>query len=149
MGNDRTDDRHEIEQLLYRYAWMADQRQWELMDSVFAPDGVIDYTSTGGKKGPYKPTLEWLHRALEQWPINLHLITNVSIEFTDTGANCRCYFLAPMGRNHPDGSQEVITNAGYYFDKMVHTEGGWRIAQRDCKQTIMIGQLPPGYVIPE
>ena len=45
------DDRREIEECLYRYAWMVDQRKWELMDSVFTADGTIDYTSTGGKRG--------------------------------------------------------------------------------------------------
>ncbi len=47
-----------IERLLYAYAGIVDQRKWELMDSVFAPDATIDYTRTGGKKGPYRPTLE-------------------------------------------------------------------------------------------
>ena len=31
------DDRREIEECLYRYAWMVDQRKWELMDSVLPP----------------------------------------------------------------------------------------------------------------
>ena len=82
MSDARATDRYEIEQLLYRYAWMADQRKWELMDTVFAPGGTVDYTSTGGKKGAYRPTLEWLDRALAGWPINVHFINNVSIEFT-------------------------------------------------------------------
>ncbi len=148
MPSNHYEDRYEIEQLLYRYAWMADERQWELMDSVFSPEATIDYTSTGGKKGPYRPTLEWLDRALTDWPINLHFINNIHIEFTDSGANCRCYFLAPMGRNKGDGQQEVITNAGYYFDTLIKTDQGWRIKERLCKQTTMIGSLPEGYVIP-
>lgn len=64
MQDDRAADRYEIEQLLFGYAWMADQRKWEMMDDLFAPDATIDYTSTGGKAGPYRPTLEWLDRAL-------------------------------------------------------------------------------------
>ena len=48
-----------------------------------------------------------------------------------------------------DGSQEVITNAGYYFDRLVRTAAGWRIVERVCTQTVQMGQLPPGYVIPE
>lgn len=47
-----------IERLLYAYAWIVDQRNLELMDSVFAPDATIDYTRTSGKKGPYRPTLD-------------------------------------------------------------------------------------------
>jgi hypothetical protein len=26
---------------------------------------------------------------------------------------------------------------------------GWRIVERDCRQTVQIGQLPAGYVIPD
>ena len=144
------DDRREIEECLYRYAWMVDQRKWELMDSVFTADGTIDYTSTGGKRGPYRPTLEWLDRALAGWPINLHMISNISIEFPSPDvARSRCYFFAPMGRARSDGAQDVISNAGYYVDTLARTSAGWRIRERLCTQTIMIGQLPPGYVIPE
>jgi 3-phenylpropionate/cinnamic acid dioxygenase small subunit len=144
-----SDDWRTIEQLLYRYAWMVDRREWHLMDEVFAPDATIDYTSTGGRKGPYRPTLEWLDRALAPWPINLHFITNVMIDVTGERARSRCYFQAPMGRRRADGSQEVITNAGYYLDDLVRTDAGWRIERRVCEQTVMVGQLPPGYEIPD
>lgn len=163
MNNAELQDRKEIEEVLYRYAWMVDQRQWDLMESVFSSNGTIDYTSTGGIKGPYRETLQWLERALAPWPINLHSITNISIEFANTGANlganasanisataqARCLFMAPMGRMQADGGQEVILNAGYYFDTLIKTDAGWRIEQRICKQTVMMGQLPPGYQIPK
>jgi 3-phenylpropionate/cinnamic acid dioxygenase small subunit len=149
MSAAAADDWRAIEQLLYRYAWMVDRREWHLMDEVFAPGATIDYTSTGGRKGPYRPTLEWLDRALSPWPINLHFISNVMVEVTGDRARSRCYFQAPMGRRRPDGSQEVITNAGYYLDDLVRTAAGWRIERRVCEQTVMIGQLPAGYAIPE
>jgi 3-phenylpropionate/cinnamic acid dioxygenase small subunit len=144
-----SDDRQAIEQVMYLYAWMVDQRKWELMDSVFAPGATIDYTSTGGRKGEYRPTLEWLDRALAPWPINLHFISNVAIELDGDRAHSRCLFQAPMGRARPDGTQEVITNAGYYLDQWVRTAAGWRIRERICKQTVMVGQLPAGYAIPD
>lgn len=150
MTTPSVDDRREIEECLHRYAWMVDQRKWDLMDSVFTPDGIIDYTSTGGRRGPYRPRLEWLDRALAPWPINLHMISNISIDLsTRDAARSRCYFFAPMGRARADGTQEIISNAGYYLDSFARTGVGWRIRERVCTQTIMIGQLPPGYVIPE
>ena len=144
-----SDDRQAIEQVMYVYAWMVDRRKWELMDSVFAPGATIDYTSTGGHKGEYRPTLEWLDRALAPWPINLHFISNVSIDLDGDRASSRCLFQAPMGRARADGTQEVITNAGYYLDQWVRTRAGWRIRERICNQTVMIGQLPAGYAIPD
>ena len=55
----------------------------------------------------------------------------------------------PLGRVEQDGSQLVLTNAGYYHDDLVRTEVGWRIQHRFCEQTLTIGQLPEGYVIPQ
>ena len=149
MAADARQDREEIEQLLYRYAWMVDRRDWELMDEVFAEGGSVDYTSTGGQQGPYRETLRWLARALEPWPANLHFITNLRVEIHGDRANSRCYFLAPMARFLPDGSQEVVTTAGLYLDELVRTPAGWRIAKRDCQQSVTLGQLPAGYAIPE
>ena len=141
-------DRAEIEELLYRYAEMVDQKDWKQMDRIFALEATIDYTSTGGQKGPFRETLAWLDRALESWPINLHVIGNVIIEIDGDVATSRCYFHAPMGRETEDG-QFIITNAGRYLDKLIRTADGWRIVERVCEQTIMQGSLPEGYKIPE
>jgi len=149
MAASQADDIRAIEQALFTYAWMVDMRKWEMMDQVFAPEATIDYTSTGGKKGHHKPTLAWLDRALAGWPINLHFITNVMVQVNGDQADSRCYFMAPMARMQTDGSQEVINNAGYYVDKWVRLPTGWRVQERICNQTIMIGSLPKGYVIPE
>ena len=144
----RLEDEREIEALMHVYAEMVDRREWKKMDRVFALEATIDYTSTGGQKGPFRETLAWLDRALESWPLNLHIITNLIIEIDGDTARTRCYFHAPMGRNQPSGEQLIITNAGRYLDKLVRTADGWRITERFCDQTIMQGSLPEGYVIP-
>jgi 3-phenylpropionate/cinnamic acid dioxygenase small subunit len=149
MATDMRQDRDEIEQLLYRYAWMVDRRDWKRMDEVFAAGATIDYTSTGGQKGAYRETLAWLARALAPWPANLHFISNLHVEIDGDRARSRCYFLAPMARPRSDGSHEVITTAGLYLDELVRTPGGWRIAARDCQQALTIGALPAGYAIPQ
>ena len=142
-------DRIEIEELMYRYAEMVDQRDWKQMDRVFALEATIDYTSTGGRVGPFRETLAWLDRALESWPINLHVVTNLIIELDGDTARTRCYFHAPMARETEEGPQYVITNAGRYEDRLVRTNTGWRIVERVCFQTLMQGALPEGYRIPE
>lgn len=141
-------DRREIEELMYRYAEMVDQRDWKEMDRIFALEATIDYTSTGGVAGPFRETLAWLDRALESWPVNLHIVTNLMIEIEGDTARTRCYFHAPMGRNGSDGEQLIITNAGRYEDRLARTSDGWRIVERVCHQTIMQGALPEGYEIP-
>jgi 3-phenylpropionate/cinnamic acid dioxygenase small subunit len=142
-------DRLEIEDLLHLYAEMVDRREWAKMDRIFALEATIDYTSTGGQKGPFRETLAWLDRALESWPINLHVVSNAIIEIDGDNATSRCYFHAPMARQSPEGGQYVITNAGRYVDRLLRTADGWRIVERVCEQTIMDGALPEGYRIPD
>jgi 3-phenylpropionate/cinnamic acid dioxygenase small subunit len=134
---------------MYHYARMVDQKDWGQMDQVFAAGATVDYRSTGGRAGPYRETLQWLARALDPWPLNLHFITNLTIELDGDRARSRCYFHAPMGRVEEDGRQLMVTNAGWYDDELVRTDAGWRIARRQCEQTIMIGHLPEDYEIPE
>ena len=140
-------DEKEIQQVLVRYTKMVDKRDWERMDEVFAPGASLDYQSSGGQSGPYRETLDWLARALEPWPLNLHFISNFEIVIDGDRARSSCYFLAPMGREEPGGRQIMTTNAGYYHDELVRTPKGWRIQARVCEQTILTG-LPEDYVIP-
>jgi 3-phenylpropionate/cinnamic acid dioxygenase small subunit len=142
-------DRLEIQELMHRYAAMVDRREWAEQSRVFTPDAHIDYTSTGGTKGPCGEVLEWLARALTPWPLNLHFISNLVIELEGDTARASCYFNAPMGRVEEDGSQLIITNAGHYDDELARTPEGWRIAARVCRQTMMLGRLPEGYRIPD
>ena len=142
-------DRLAINELMYRYARMVDFRQWHLHDDVFTPTASCDYTSTGGVKGSARDVMKWLDEALAAWPTNLHLVTNVSVEFEADrkAASSSCYFLGPMATG-AIGSQLAITNGGLYIDQLEHTDAGWRIVDRECRMTLMLGSLPDGYVIP-
>jgi hypothetical protein len=128
---------------------MVDFRRWNLHDDVFTSDATADYVSSGGIVGTAKEVMTWLDRALEPWPVNLHLVTNVLVDFaTASEAESTCYFMGPMGVGDV-GSQHVITNAGLYIDRLRRTGAGWRISHREMRMTLMIGALPAGYVIPQ
>jgi hypothetical protein len=146
-------DVKQIEQVLYLYAWMVDKCEWGLIDQVFSADATIDYASTGGPgRMPHRDALRWLDGALKPWPVNLHNITNIMAQVEGDRARCRCYFFAPMGRPKAGGgyfAQDIVTNAGFYHDQLVRTEHGWRISERVCEMTVMIGVLLADYTIPQ
>ena len=142
-------DRLAIQDVLFVYAEMVDQRDFARRAEVFAPDATLDYRSSGGVAGDHAETLAWLARALEPWPLNLHHISNVRIELDGDRARSTCYFHAPMGRVDAPDSQLFVTNGGHYHDQWVRTPAGWRIQARVCEQTLMVGHLPEGYAIPE
>lgn len=143
-------DRLAIQELLYRYARMVDFRQWQIFDTVYAPDATCDYRSSGGIAGPAREVMDWLDRALAPWPTNIHAVTNLEIEFEADrqAARTTCYFVAPMARGEMGKDQLVITNSGLYLDRMRKTPAGWRIVEREMRMTIMAGSMPEGYEIP-
>ncbi len=141
-------DRMEIGELMARYADMVDRRDWKRMDGIFALEATIDFRPSGGRAGPFREMLAWLDRALDSWPRNLHMITNLIVELEGDRANARCYFHVPTGRDAREGAQFTVTHSGRYLDRLVRTADGWRIVERVCEQVVREGNLPEGYSIP-
>ena len=46
-------DRIRLDDLLTRYATAIDNRDWELLDTVFTGDAHLDYRTAGGLEGIY------------------------------------------------------------------------------------------------
>jgi hypothetical protein len=51
MTLEEISDRIEINDLLVRYTVAIDEKDWELLDTVYTPDAKVDYTSSGCIKG--------------------------------------------------------------------------------------------------
>ena len=141
-------DRIAIGELLARYADLVDRRDWTRMGRIFALEGTIDFRSSGGPHGPFREGIAWLDRALDSWPNNLHMITNVIVELDGDRASSRCYFHAPIGRESHDGRQVTLTESGRFLDRLIRTADGWRIVERVCEEVVREGRLPEGYTIP-
>ena len=141
-------DRIAIGELLARYADMVDRRDWTKMGRIFALEGTIDFRASGGPHGPFREAMAWLDRALDSWPNNLHLITNVIVDLDGDRASSRCYFHVPIGREAHDGRQYTLTESGRFLDRLIRTAHGWRIVARVCEEVVREGRLPEGYTIP-
>jgi hypothetical protein len=142
-------DRIAIGELLARYADMVDRRDWTRMGRIFALEGTIDFRASGGPHGPFREAMAWLDRALDSWPNNLHMITNVIVDLDGDRATSRCYFHVPTGRESHEGSRAfTVTHSGRYLDKLIRTANGWRIVARVCEEVVREGSLPEGYKIP-
>lgn len=133
-------DKMEIRELLFKYALMADKGLWEMQDSIFSPNATIDYTSVGkgGTLGPSRAMLSWLRDALKHSTIRYHFICNEIITVDGDTATCTCIFSSPMDLNVPGEPKLMMTNTGYYYDKLVRTPQGWRISERICNMGLQI-----------
>jgi hypothetical protein len=134
MSLQEISDRTEIGELLARYSLSVDTGRWELLDTVFTPDAVLDYRSAGGAKGSLPVVRAWLAEMLPTWPGRQHLIGAVAIafdgdaelgaeagvtaSFTDTLSPSRDAVMADV--------KGLIRGGGWYHHRMVRTPHGWR-----------------------
>lgn len=123
-------DRLEIQDLLARYSYAIDERDWDALDSVFLPDAQIDYTETGGAKGSYPEIKAWLAKALERFPSYQHMIATMKLDITGDEARCRTILFNPMVHRDDAGKDQVFFVGLWYRDRLVRTADGWRIAER-------------------
>jgi 3-phenylpropionate/cinnamic acid dioxygenase small subunit len=135
-------DRFEIGDLLTRYTRAIDTKDFELLDTCFTPDAFVDYTSSGGVKGPYPEVRAWLAKALAAFPAMMHFVGNSSVELDRDEARTRSYVINPMAVPAKGRSRHAFTVCAHYVDKLVRTPQGWRIAERIEEQVILEGALP-------
>ena len=131
MANlDQLADRLAITDVLTRYSWSIDKKEFDGLDDVFTSDAHIDYTSSGGPKGPFPEVKAWLASVLPHFPVYQHLVTNVDVRLDGDTATSRAEFYNPMVTAKPDGSRGIFFVGGEYHDRLVRTGAGWRIAER-------------------
>ena len=123
-------DRLAIQDLLTRYTRAIDTRDWDLLEQVFVPDALIDYTAVGGMRGAFPEIKAWLATALGHYDVTQHLITNHDIRVTGDTATSHVYVFNPMGKRRDDGQLALFFMGGYYVDQLVRTPAGWRITTR-------------------
>lgn len=123
-------DRLAIDDQLTRYCRAIDTGEWDLLDGIFTPDAVLDYTSSGGIRGTFAEVKPWLAQVLPLFPIRLHYVTNREVEITGDAATSRAYLYNPMGTTSPEGKVTLFFTGGVYHDRWRRTADGWRIVER-------------------
>ncbi len=142
LSQQEISDRLEVQELLVRYSRAIDTQDYALLDSCFLPDAYVDYTQSGGAKGPYPEVREWLEKVLAPFATMMHMIGNTTLELDGDKAKSRTYVINPMGFPKPDGGVHMFTVGAHYVDKLVRTDDGWRIAERIEEAVYMDGTLP-------
>jgi SnoaL-like domain len=143
-------DRAEITDLIGKYCYGMDSRNWKLYRSIYTDEIEVDFVqynpatddrpaweSRDGWNDLFDPPLgivkadDWvrgLKLMFDHLPQSQHIKTPISFDFSDDGNHCEV--LSVMQGKHwgptPTGEpiQAVI---GYYQDKFVRTEDGWRM----------------------
>jgi ketosteroid isomerase-like protein len=122
-------DREEIRDLLTRYCYAVDDRDWEAYRAIFTADAVIDDTVTGGVRSGVEDHIAFMKRALSKILISQHAISTILIEMHGDRANARLHCSCPMKVDVGDRRSQVFFQGLWYRDKIVRTPDGWRIEE--------------------
>jgi len=143
-ASDQNADRFEILDLMNRYALAVDRGDWDRYRSVFTPDARIDYTDSGGEVGPLEPIVEWLSVVLEPFAGLQHTMGNHLVEFDGDGDAARActYFVSVHAALDDRGEEVLLKVGGFYQDRLVRSDSGWRISERVELGTWMEGPYP-------
>ena len=141
-------DRAEIHDVIVRYGWAIDTKDWTLLDSCFTEDAEVDYSSNpGGKVGPYREVRGWLEKVLSAFPVTQHLMANIDVRLDGDRATCRTMVTNPQGAATRTAGLHFFFVGGRYDDELVRTDAGWKIAKRVEATLWFQGSLPDELLI--
>ena len=127
------EDRHDVGQVIIRYATSVDQRDLDRYATCFTDDVVVTGFS-GGSVDSRDSWVEFVEEALQQFKGTHHQITNQEISVEGDTAHMRSYVQATH-EAAADPSSLIILWA-VYDDELVRTADGWRISRHVLERLI-------------
>jgi 3-phenylpropionate/cinnamic acid dioxygenase small subunit len=124
-------DRIEIEELLARYSRALDYRNFAELEGIFTADATFDAGSLGAPTGP-AAIREMIEGTIGHLDATQHLVGKSIVEFGEDGhsAEVRTYLISQHIRESTEGPVKHYFLGGEYYDRVVRTPDGWRIAYR-------------------
>jgi 3-phenylpropionate/cinnamic acid dioxygenase small subunit len=121
------EDRARIVELLVRYAFCCDDRDFEGAGGCFTADAQAEYSGVRLPRGVAHIVAHL--RPLANLPATQHIVGSVGVRLAGHRATSRSYVVAHLVRATGDG-HEVVHRGLRYDDELVRTDDGWRIADR-------------------
>ena len=129
MSMQEISDRLEIQDLMVRYSYAIDNRDWDALDDVFTPDAHIDYSVFGGSVGNLAETKAFLTEAMPMFTTLQHMVSGTTIAFDGDTATAKTQCHNPMTMGDAEKPDLMVCGL-WYVDKLVRTPDGWRIKER-------------------
>jgi hypothetical protein len=121
-------DREAIKELRARFALALDIRDWPLLESLFADDIDVDFTSMGVAQQSMSPKefSDLFQASFRQSQGTQQLYGNFVIDIAGDSASCSSYLLGHHYAPGFEGGDQVALRARY-LDRLIRTHDGWKI----------------------
>ncbi len=121
-------EKQAILELVYCYSRAVDRRDFGLLESLYARDGIDDHT--GLFCGPARDFVAWLAQALEGVDATTHHVHNALITVDGERAEGEVYLTAYNRLRAADGTLSDFVQGLRYLDHYRRESSGWRFARR-------------------
>lgn len=135
MNLQEMSDRLEIQDLLAKYTYAIDDRNWDALDEVFLPESIIDYTEVGGIRGTRDVMKAWLAEAMSEFSMFQHMTATTELKIDGDKASARTILFNPMIMKDTAKDEALFFVGLWYVDELVRTSEGWRIKLRHEKKS--------------
>ena len=123
------EDFQAITRKVYEYAYGIDTRDFELYRSIFTDQIAMNFHSYNGQPELSLPADEWVANCRALFlglDATQHSMSNPLVEVVGDHARCRMYMQAEHFLVTDQGSNDYAIG-GYYDDRLLRTEEGWKI----------------------
>lgn len=129
-------DRAEIQDVLHSYCQAQDQDRWELFDTVFTGDAVVEFPGLPLGSMPAQDLGRFLREEFGSTRISgQHLIANTLYDIQGDRARTVSEVLhLTLQRTGTENMVHRSTGTSLYADTWTRTPDGWRIAHRVTTQ---------------
>jgi hypothetical protein len=122
-------DRAEIQDVLMRYCYAVDDRDWDSYRKLFTSDAILDDTVTGGIRSGVEEHVTYLTRALSKIRISQHAISTLLLDIEGDSARARLHCSCPMVVDLGEGRTQVFFQGLWYRNHLVRTTDGWKLKE--------------------
>jgi ketosteroid isomerase-like protein len=144
LVREQVSDRIEIEEVLTRYCYAVDDREWDVYRALFTPDAVIDDRVTGGIQSGIEEHIQYLSRALSKVVLSQHALSTVRIDLNGNTAQVRAHCSCPMVVEFGEAKNHVFFQGLWYRNSIVRTHEGWKIS-RLAEEGYWTYNMPPDF----
>ncbi|HZU26052.1 MAG TPA: nuclear transport factor 2 family protein [Bryobacteraceae bacterium] len=128
LTREQISDRLEIEDVLTRYCYAVDDRDWDAYRSLFTADAVIDDRVTGGVRSGVEDHVRYLKKALARVQMSQHAVSTILIAVNGNRATARAHCSCPMVLHLGRAKRQVFFQGLWYRDSLLRTGKGWKIS---------------------
>lgn len=134
VQNSQLDDIETIRQTLYFYALVLDSKAFPLLDHVFAPSAVANYSGLAGIFEGLPAIETFLQGSLAAYPKTQHLVGNHIVDVcASKTAVSHTYFQAT---HFPNTTEGIFTAYVTHQDVWEKSKDGWRIVYSNFGITV-------------